>query len=312
VVDREAGADEGEAAEDVGGEGEVFRSVGVVVELRAVAREAGEFRVPVLLGGAGEEARDDGASGEQHGGAEADPEPGAGGRRRWRWRRRRGRQGGRGGGDGGRWCDRCGRVDQLQAQLELIAAGDLDDLGGRERRGPGGPDAALACADQNRSLEGGDSHLHVVDGDDGAGFVHLDGQVGNASLELLDLGLDLEATIRGHLGAALLEVALEGLERAGVVLEFVAGLPEIVEDAVAGGGLVGALELDERGAKIAFLEEFDAALEALTTLFLGGGGGLRDGDGGGGQGRGDQEHHGRSAVEAPIEGRGEAREGHRA
>ena len=67
-------------------------------------------------------------------------------------------------------------------------------------------------------------------------------------------------------GRRLGEEVLEGRERAGVVLELVLRLADVVEDGRVRGERVRALELDERGAVVGLAVEGHAALEVLGRL----------------------------------------------
>jgi hypothetical protein len=192
------------------------------------------------------------------------------GRRRRQRRRGHGRRRRRGGrGRGGR-----PRGRQLEGHVETIAAGQIHDAAhGRDARALGG-DLAPPGAHQHRLLEGRDADGDVVDQHLGPVEVHLHGEARHAGLELLDLGFGDRATIGRDLLAPLGEVALEEAERRGVILQFHAGLAEVEEHAVVGGHLVGALELDERGAEIPLVVEGHAALEADEGLLAGGASGL--------------------------------------
>ena len=92
--------------------------------------------------------------------------------------------------------------------------------------------------------------------------------------------LDLGALRRVEVGAAVGQVPLEGVERAGVVVHRPVNLADVVEDLVRGGEAVGAFELDERALVLAGVEELNAALEvAAGFVDVGFGGGAAAGGG---------------------------------
>jgi len=89
-----------------------------------------------------------------------------------------------------------------------------------------------------------------------------------------------------------MEVAIEGLQGADVVLQLVARLADVVEDARVGGDLEGPAKLDEGGAKVLLVEELETSLKMLAGLFGGrlGVGRVREREGEGEQ-QGESAHH---------------------
>jgi len=94
------------------------------------------------------------------------------------------------------------------------------------------------------------------------GGVHVDGHfdAGNARLQNVDLGLDLFAAVVGHCGATLAKVARVAAHCGGIVILLPLDAAHIVENLVAGRELVRAVELEERGVVVLFVEELEAAL----------------------------------------------------
>jgi hypothetical protein len=65
--------------------------------------------------------------------------------------------------------------------------------------------------------------------------------------------------------AAFVQVALEVALRFDIVVERVGDLPEVVQDPVVRGGVVSALELDERRVRVAIAVVVDPAVEVAST-----------------------------------------------
>ena len=97
----------------------------------------------------------------------------------------------------------------------------------------------------------------VVDEDLGAIDVGPDLDHADAVLERPHVGLDRRRRRGGMSDAALSEERLQRRQRVGVALELVVRLPEVIENAIVGREVVGALELDERAVPVALLVELD-------------------------------------------------------
>jgi hypothetical protein len=177
---------------------------------------------------------------------------GSGGRRR-----RRGR---------GRRSTVVAELHELERHARLLEGRDLDHPRHRDVALRAGGELVATGVDDHRRGERRLPDREIVDRD-------LRARHAGGDLELADLLLQLvdrrSARPCGALGAprpALAQVALEGGEGRGVVAQLARGLAEVVEDAVVGGELVGALELDHGRGEIAVLVEADAGAEMLAGL----------------------------------------------
>ncbi len=187
--------------------------------------------------------------------------------------------------------------DHRQPRLRLVSACAGDDFGSREGRRELRRDRLVTPQRHRAGLEAGhvdhprdrrtdrrvhrhlvptgvgrqrtrerrDAHQLVVDQHLGAvGGHHRD--AAHSRLQPLELAVDLVAPTRAEVRAAFLQVPGEGFLRVRVVEQLQVHLADVVEHLVVGQRLVGALELHQRPAVVAFVVQLGAALEALPGV----------------------------------------------